>query len=164
MTWYGIERLLYRLSRSSHANSFVLKGALLFTVWGGERHRPTRDLDLLGFGDPGIPRLEAVFQEICSIACDDGLTFDPRSVHGEEIRGVEEYGGVRIKLAGRLGATRIHIQVDVGFGDAIDPPAETIDYPALLDLPARGFASTPVRSSSPRGSTPSSAWESPTHG
>ena len=47
---YGIERLLYRLSRSSHAGHFVLKGAILFAVWSDAMHRPTRDLDLLGFG------------------------------------------------------------------------------------------------------------------
>ena len=48
---YAIERLLFRLSQSRHADQFVLKGAMLFTVWTGALHRPTRDLDLLGFGE-----------------------------------------------------------------------------------------------------------------
>ena len=48
---YGCERLLYRLSRSPHSRSFMLKGATLFGAWEGEPHRPTRDVDLLGFGE-----------------------------------------------------------------------------------------------------------------
>ena len=47
---YGIERLLFRLSQSPHADRFLLKGAMLFVVWDEKTPRPTRDLDLLGFG------------------------------------------------------------------------------------------------------------------
>jgi len=47
---YAIERLLYRLSRSRHAERFLLKGAMLFAVWSKGTHRPTRDVDFLGFG------------------------------------------------------------------------------------------------------------------
>jgi hypothetical protein len=43
---YGIERLLFRLSRSPHADRFLLKGAILFAVRDEKTHRPTRDLDL----------------------------------------------------------------------------------------------------------------------
>lgn len=50
LTHYGLERLLYRLSVSKHASSFLLKGALLFTLWYDVAHRPTLDADLLGFG------------------------------------------------------------------------------------------------------------------
>ena len=49
LTRYGIERLLYRLSQSQHADRFLLKGAMLFAVWDTKTHRPTQDLDLLGF-------------------------------------------------------------------------------------------------------------------
>jgi hypothetical protein len=51
LTRYAVERLLYRLGESPHADRFVLKGALLFALWTGEIHRPTRDVDLLGFGE-----------------------------------------------------------------------------------------------------------------
>ncbi|MEO7412395.1 MAG: nucleotidyl transferase AbiEii/AbiGii toxin family protein [Opitutaceae bacterium] len=47
---YGIERVLFRLSESPYADQFLLKGAMLFVVWDEKTHRPTRDLDLLGFG------------------------------------------------------------------------------------------------------------------
>lgn len=135
LTWYGIERLLYRLSASPHADAFILKGAMLFSLWSGEAHRPTRDLDLLGFGDARVSRMEEVMREVCQVPCEDGLEFDPALVRGEEIRSPDEYDGVRIKLVGRLAAARVPLQVDIGFGDALVPPPETIDYPSLLDLP-----------------------------
>jgi hypothetical protein len=139
LTWYGIERLLYRLSRSRHADAFILKGAMLFSLWSGEAHRPTRDLDLLGSGDARVSRMEEVMRELCQVPCDDGLEFDPFSVRGEEIRSPDEYDGVRIKLVGRLAGARVPLQVDIGFGDAVLPPPETIDYPSLLDLPPQGI-------------------------
>ena len=118
LTWYGIERLLYRLSASPHADAFILKGAMLFSLWSGEAHRPTRDLDLLGSGDARVSRMEEVMRELCQVPCDDGLEFDPVSVRGEEIRSPDEYDGVRIKLVGRLAGARVPLQVDIGFGDA----------------------------------------------
>jgi hypothetical protein len=93
LTWYAIERLLYRLSRSPHANTFVLKGALLFAIWSRESHRATRDLDLLGTGDPRVSTMEEIFREVCRVPCEDGLELDPPSVRGEEIRGADEYDG-----------------------------------------------------------------------
>ena len=42
LTHYGLERLLYRLSISEHATNLLLKGALLFQLWYGQPHRPTR--------------------------------------------------------------------------------------------------------------------------
>jgi len=136
LTWYAIERLLYRLSQSAHANTFVLKGALLFACWSGQSHRPTRDLDLLGFGDPRVSRMEEIFREVCQVPCEDGLELDAGSVQGEEIRGADEHDGVRIRLAARLAGARVLLQVDIGFGDVVVPPPEPIDYPVLLDSPA----------------------------
>jgi hypothetical protein len=49
LTLFAIERLLYRLAQSPHAGCFTFKGALLFLVWAVPVHRPTRDIDLLGF-------------------------------------------------------------------------------------------------------------------
>jgi hypothetical protein len=136
LTWYAIERLLYRLSRSPHANTFVLKGALLFAIWSRESHRATRDLDLLGTGDPRVSTMEEIFREVCRVPCEDGLELDPPSVRGEEIRGADEYDGVRIRLDTRLAGARARLQVDIGFGDAVVPAPEPLEYPTLLDLPA----------------------------
>jgi predicted nucleotidyltransferase component of viral defense system len=63
LTRYANERLLFRLAASKHAQHFVLKGAALFTLWTGKPHRVTRDLDLLGFGDPSVDHVREVFTE-----------------------------------------------------------------------------------------------------
>lgn len=134
---YGLERLLYRLSQSSHRERFVLKGALLFTLWSEEPHRRTRDLDLLGFGAEQIAEWEQVFREICGVSVEaDGLEMLAASVRGEIIRVEEEYAGVRIKLMAMLGKARIPLQVDVGFGDAVSPAPQEMTFPTLLDLPS----------------------------
>lgn len=131
------ERLLYRLASSSHAESFVLKGATLFTVWTGHPHRATRDLDLLGFGDATEAQLRTVFEEIAATPSpDDGVTFDPATIETSPIRGEEEYGGVRVHLEARVSTARIRLQVDIGFGDVITPAASVLEFPALLDFPA----------------------------
>lgn len=134
---YGIERVLYRLAKSEVADRFVLKGAILFHVWNKKMHRPTRDLDLLGFGpdDPEVLR-NAMF-DIIRVPCpEDGLTFDEDSLVVARIRDDMDYGGVRAKFRAKLGNIRIPIQIDVGFGDAITPAPELHDYPTLLaDMP-----------------------------
>lgn len=133
---FGGERLLYRLSKSEFADRFILKGAALLLLWLGETIRPTKDIDLLGFGDTSAEALKRVFVSLCSIeAPEDGLTFLPESVHVEAIREGQEYGGMRVKLMAMLGNVRIPLQVDVGAGDAVVPPPEVLDYPSLLDLP-----------------------------
>ena len=113
LTRYGLERLLYRLSISDHAPNFLLKGALLFQLWYGQPHRPTRDADLLGFGPDDVPTLVGVFQSICRIAVDDGIVFDPAAVVGSEIRKDAGYGGVRIDLRAALDGARLALQIDI---------------------------------------------------
>jgi len=137
LTRYAIERLLYRLGESEYAPRFVLKGAMLFALWTGEMHRPTRDLDLLGFGDGSAERLTKVFRDLCSTATpDDGLAFSPDTVAVEPIREDQEYGGQRVTLVVRLGSARVDLQIDVGFGDAITPAAESVTYPVILEMPS----------------------------
>jgi len=134
---YGVERLLYRLSRSPHADQFTLKGAMLFQLWTGQPHRSTLDLDLLGKGASDVRRFTDIFCETCSIVvADDGLEFLPASVRGEEIREEQRYNGIRIQATAMLGKAKIPIQVDIGFGDAVTPSPKTIQYPSMLGLPA----------------------------
>ncbi len=133
---YGTERLLFRMSQSVHRDAFILKGAMLFELWLGRGHRTTKDLDLLGSGSTAIPRLEAIFRELCLLPVDpDGLAFFPESVKGSEIREDNLYQGVRVTLLARLGVARISLQVDIGFGDAVFPVPEEMEYPSLLGLP-----------------------------
>lgn len=136
LTRYAAERFLYRLSCSAHRTGFILKGANLFALWTGDLHRPTRDVDLLGFGDPLIPRLIEIITEVCQVAVqDDGLQFLQKTIEGEAIREEAEYDGVRITLVAMLGTARIPVQIDIGFGDAVTPEPQEVELPVLLDLP-----------------------------
>ena len=144
LTHYGLERLLYRLSISPLAGNYLLKGALLFSLWYDQPHRPTRDADLLGFGPDDIDTAVAAFREICAMEVEDGIAFDPASVKGSVIRKEAGYGGVRIDLLAKLDGARITLQVDIGFGDAVTPAPESVSYPVLLDdLPAPKLRSYP---------------------
>jgi predicted nucleotidyltransferase component of viral defense system len=137
LTRYALERVMYRLSVSGHCEQFILKGAMLFALWGNDPHRPTRDLDLLGRGAIDTRRLEHIFREVLAVEVeDDGLDFHAETVRGERIREDEEYEGVRVHLEARLAAARIKVQIDVGFGDVVTPAPQEADYPVLLDLPA----------------------------
>jgi len=134
---FTLERLLYRLSRSRHREQFILKGAMLFAVWDSAIHRATRDLDLLGFGQPTLERLAGIFRELCGVEVEaDGVDFDPRSVTCEDIRAQDEYAGIRVKLRATLGKAVVPLQVDVGFGDALPVAPDEITFPVLLGMSA----------------------------
>lgn len=145
LTRYALERLLYRLSQSAYRHRFVLKGAMLFAVWVAAPFRPTRDLDLLGYGENSPEAIREAFRAICEQAvADDGVAFDVDGIEATPIREDLEYGGVRVRTCATIAAARIPIQVDVGFGDAITPGAVEIDYPTLLDAPAPHLHAYPI--------------------
>ena len=137
LTRYALERMIYRLSISAERDRFLLKGALLFDLWFDVPHRPTHDADFLGFGSAEIPQVEAVFRDICRIEVDDGIVFDPDSVKAAEIRKEANYAGVRVTMMGMLDKARCPVQADIGFGDAVVPGPDEVDYPVLLaEMPA----------------------------
>lgn len=137
LTRYAMERFLFRLSKSRWIDRFVLKGALLFLVWSDYQHRPTKDLDLSGFGDGSVGRLREMLVEICEInVVPDGMIYESAGLSISEIRQDQEYQGQRIKLMARLGNARIPLQIDIGFGDAITPEPLNLAFPTFLDMPA----------------------------
>jgi predicted nucleotidyltransferase component of viral defense system len=147
LTQYANERFIYRLSRSRFKDQFVLKGATLFVVWTGHFHRPTRDLDLLGYGDSTPGTVADLVRTVCQEDVEpDGLIFDRESVRTSEMREEQEYEGVRVHLTANLEAAKINLQIDVAFGDVIHPSAQRVSYPALLDFPAPKVRAYPQES------------------
>lgn len=138
LTHYALERLLYRIANSSHANRFILKGAFVYIAWlNADRFRPTGDLDLLGTGENEPAALTSTFAEIISTEVpDDGLEFDDESIASSLIREGQQYEGVRVSLTAHLGRARIPVLIDIGFGDVVSPEAEELIFPVLLDAPA----------------------------
>lgn len=134
---YANERILYRLSALPESHAFVLKGATMFLAWSATQHRATKDIDLLGFGDPSPERLIGLFRRVAAVACEeDGVVFDTESVGSAPIREGLEYGGVRITLRGRLDRAALAVQIDVGFGDVVDPAPVDIELPTMLPIAA----------------------------
>jgi hypothetical protein len=142
---FGVERLLYRLSQSRHADRFLLKGAMLFAVWDERVPRPTQDVDFLAFGSTELDDIAALFREIVETpVIADGLDFHPGSIRVEQIREADAYGGVRVRLLAMLGKGEITLQIDLGTGDVVTPAAEKTAFPALLDFPAPHIRAYPI--------------------
>lgn len=137
LQYYAMERFLYRLSVSPHVETFTLKGALLLTAWRAPISRPTMDIDLLGRTDNAVDTIVTLMREISQWAVsDDGIVFEPTSFAGEAIREDADYAGVRATFIGRVNSARVHMQIDIGFGDVMTPGPETLTYPTILDFPA----------------------------
>ncbi|MBI4496613.1 MAG: nucleotidyl transferase AbiEii/AbiGii toxin family protein [Chloroflexi bacterium] len=134
---YANERFLYRVSQSAYRQDFVLKGAMLLPLWGADIARPTRDIDLLGFGNPAAEQLGRVFSDIAALPVEpDGMVYHADHLTLEPIQGTQDYGGVRVRIPANLGNMRLPVQLDIAFGDAITPAPQEAAYPTLLSLPA----------------------------
>lgn len=143
MEQYATGRFLYRLGRSQYRERFVLKGAQLFRIWEAERHRPTRDLDLLGYGEATEEAIKHVFTELTQLDVEpaDGLVWG--EVVTAPIRDEVSYGGVRAGVTVHLAGAVLKIQIDVGFGDAITPGAVEREWHELLAFPSARLLTYP---------------------
>ena len=137
LQYFAMERFLYRLSQSAHADRFVLKGALMLRVWQSPEPRPTMDIDLLGRTRTEEAGVLAQVRDILSVDVEaDGLAFNPASIRTERITEGADYEGIRTRFQGALGTARIHMQIDIGFGDVVYPEPEASTLPTMLDFPA----------------------------
>ena len=133
---YAAERFLYRLGESPHRERYVLKGAMLLAIWGGSVYRPTRDIDFTGYGSSRADDVRSTIRDICALPVpDDGIVFDGEEIAIESIRQHGEYDSLRVRFEARLAGARIRMQIDIGFGNAIEPPPVDTDYSALLNAP-----------------------------
>ena len=143
LQYYAIERFLYRISRSSYSDKFILKGALMFLAWGASVYRPTRDIDFLGYTTNDLETVTRVIQEMCVQEVEpDGLNFDGSTIQSERIKEDADYEGVRANLTGYLGKAKIPLQIDIGFADVVSPAPIILQYPTILQMPAphlRGY-------------------------
>ena len=134
LQYYAMERFLYRLSRSTHADRFILKGALMLRIWHAPELRPTMDIDMLGRTNNEEASIVAQIRDILIVDVEeDGLTFDPGSTRAERITEDSEYEGIRIRFLCTLGSARIHMQLDIGFGDVVYPEPAESKFPTILD-------------------------------
>jgi len=131
---YAQERFIQLISVSPHADDFCLKGGVLMAaIHGGDRLRPTEDIDFNGYNPDGdVPRIEAMIREVCS-AHDgsDGMVIDLDSLEVRKDRDGIVPGG-KVSLNAFVHTARIQIKVDVGFGNVITPAARLMEIPTIL--------------------------------
>ena len=135
LQYYAMERFLYRLSKSRQAKTFILKGALLLTAWRAPLSRATRDIDLLGRTSNELEHIRVLFAQLCDVESEpDGIEFDSKSVKVARIKEDADYEGVRVHFRAVLARARIPMQIDIGFGDVVNPGVIEIEYPTLLEF------------------------------
>lgn len=138
--FYVLECFLDRLTATSLAECFVLKGGVLLAAFG--ERRPTRDVDFLAqaqHNDPAAVRDAIV--EITRVPLNDGLVFEHETTRVTRIRDEDVYPGVRVTMGTRLFSARPQFHVDVNVGDPITPPPGNVTIPRLLGgtLVVRGY-------------------------
>lgn len=138
LTAYSLERTIYRLSISEYKDRFILKGGIfLYAISGGDYARATTDIDFLAQNiSNNLKDIKRVFSDILSIKTDDALVYDLESISVISITEFKEYHGVNVSATAYLDRTRIHISIDIGFGDVIYPDKVEIDFPVLLEQEA----------------------------
>lgn len=141
---YALERFLFRLSKSSHADQFVLKGAVLLVIYVPEANRPSKDADFQLRGVSTPEEIRDILIGICSINCDDGLTLNVEGITVRSAGKDREYPGYTAIIPARLGAMNCPIHLDFGFGEAITPSAVFVEYPTMLSLPRPRLKVYPV--------------------
>lgn len=137
LQYYAMERFLYRLSLSDHAQHYILKGALMLRAWNSPEFRPTMDIDMLGRTGNEEENITEHIRDILAVEIKpDGLSFDSDSIQTERITEDADYEGIRVRFRGALGTARISMQIDIGFGDIVYPGPEKAELPCMLDSPA----------------------------
>lgn len=117
---YMLERLLERISKSPYHQNFIVKGGFLISAFIGIESRTTKDLDTSVKGlHVSHENLASVFSEICNITLNDNISFE--LLNTEEIRELDEYMGIRVKMNALYPPLKVPLSVDVTTGDNITP-------------------------------------------
>ena len=132
MQMYFFERLLYRIGISEYKYNFILKGGLLLSAIFGDERRTTQDMDTMLKGIPlEVKTLEKIIKEIIGIDGKDGITFEIVSI--KDIRLIDKYGGLKVKLIGYKEHLRVPLAIDVTVGDPITPKELNFRYKCMFD-------------------------------
>ena len=124
-----LQGVLRRWARSTQSAAFVLRGGVLTQWLVGAERRPTRDLDFLGLFPLDLTDTQSRLEEILSIAEPDGISLHLDTLAGEVIWQETAFPGLRYRLEAAVSGEALPLQIDVGFGDPLVPPAVWIEYP-----------------------------------
>ncbi len=133
LQYYGMERFLYRLSKTPHIDGLILKGGLMFYGLEIPQRRTTRDIDFLGTSENSQDDILAIFHDALTVQYPgDGIIFDASTLRLSQLQTDENAANTRVTFVGYLGKTRIPVQVDIGFSDELASDSINMEYPVLL--------------------------------
>jgi hypothetical protein len=149
---HSLESFLDRLTRTSHADDFVLKGGVLLAAYGARR--PTKDADSNAVhGDVTAEHLAQVVRDIAVIDVDDGVVFDVDTISVQEIREQADYPGLRVRVALSIGPWKSAAAWDVSTGDPIVPPPREVTIDRILGDPIMLLGYAPETTIAEKGVT-----------
>lgn len=131
MTYYFLEVILKKLSKSSYANHYIFKGGFLLSNVIGVESRSTVDIDFL-FHKQSLSE-ENVQQQLDDILNEskDDIQFLIQSI--TTIKESDDYGGYRATILCQLENIKQIIHLDIATGDVVTPQPITYDYKAIFD-------------------------------
>ncbi|QWF82795.1 nucleotidyl transferase AbiEii/AbiGii toxin family protein [Amycolatopsis sp. CA-230715] len=129
-----LESFLDRLTRTTHADDFVLKGGILLAAYGVRR--PTKDVDANAVNaDVSTSHLSTVVHDIAAVDAPDGVVFDVDAITVQEIREQADYPGYRVRVKAAIGPWQGVAAWDMSTGDPIVPAPRTVRIERVLGEP-----------------------------
>jgi hypothetical protein len=149
---HTLESFLDRLTRTSHADDFVLKGGILLAAYGVRR--PTKDTDSNAINtDVTAEHLARVVRDIAANNVDDGVVFDVNTISVQEIREQADYPALRVRVAASIGPWKGVAAWDVSTGDPIVPPPRRVTIDRIIGEPITLLGYAPETTVAEKGVT-----------
>ncbi len=149
---HTLESFLDRLTRTAHAEDFVLKCGILLAAYGVRR--PTKDADANAISaDVTADHLIAVVRDIAAVEVDDGVVFDLDSISVQEIREHTDYPGFRVRVGVSIGPWKGTAAWDVSTGDPIVPAPRKVSIDRVLGDPVELLGYAPETTIAEKGVT-----------
>lgn len=149
---HGLESFLDRLTRTPHAEDFILKGGILLAVYGVRR--PTKDVDAEAVAASVTPEhIEQVVRDVAAVATDDGVEFNLESMNVQDIREGAEYPGLRMRIKAKIGPQTVTVAWDISTGDPIIPHPKMVTVPRVLGEPIQILGYAPETTVAEKGVT-----------
>jgi hypothetical protein len=140
---HALDGLLRRVATSAQAGSLVLRGGLLTQHWVGPALRTTQDADFLALFPCDADEAERRLREALAPSVADGASFPPDTLVVQVIWQETASPGVRVFLQAEALGQFFNLQIDLGFGDPLVPPAAPVSYRPLLSDPFPVLACRP---------------------
>lgn len=127
-----MEEFLIRVSLSKYKNDFIFKGGFLLSSMLGISNRTTMDIDISIINiQLEEKRIRKDIEGIITGTNNQSITYEIKGI--EPIRDGDQYGGLQIKLIGKLENIKQPFTIDIATGDPITPSAVQYEYHLMIE-------------------------------